>query len=89
MKPMEFKPLQSIHKVSHCLTLISLAELQDNFGGPCNSTSARIEVCMAHSMTLFAIGIKKIKGILFVLSNIHIPDIVVSLSQKWQVDWEG
>lgn len=89
MKPMEFKPLQWTHKVSRCLTSISPAELQNNFGGPCNSTSVRIEICMSHGMSLFAVGIKGIKSILLVLSDIHIPGIVMCLSQKWQVDWEG
>lgn len=34
MKPVEFKPLEQTCKINHSLPSISLAELQNNFGGP-------------------------------------------------------
>lgn len=43
----------------------------------------------SHGLSLFAIRIERIIGILSLLSNLHIPGIVVCLSQQWQMDSEG
>lgn len=82
MKPMEFKHLEETCKINHYLTSISLAELQNNFGGPCKRTSARTEMHISHSLSLFAIGIKGIIGFLSLLNDIHIPGIILCLLQQ-------